>query len=162
MAKRRLVVGLALISLAVGPVLAQSSIRGKRPAQKPIFNEKLGTVIITGFSKAEVWEAALSVLKAEKMDVAKTSENFIFSRQSTGARVEVDFGIVDHPKADAMRPWAPAVVLGVDVPEFGELGEFRSMNTGQRTALSRQLATNIINVLFGPPAKQTTESTRNS
>lgn len=148
--KKQLLVGLTLISFVVGSVEAQSAIRGQRPAQKPKFDEKLGTIIITGFSKDQIWAAALKMLKAEKMEVAKTSKSYIFARQTTGDRVEVDFGIVDHPRADSMRPWAPAVVLGVDAPIYGELGDFRSMSSGQRTALSRQLATKIIDILYSP------------
>lgn len=143
-------IGLAIV---LGVVLAQGTVRGKRQAQKPKFDDTVGTMIITGFSKDQIWAVALKILKAEKMEVAKTSESFIFARQTTSDRVEVDLGIVDHPRADSMRPWAPAVVLSVDAPIYGELGEFRSMSKGQRFALSRQLATKIIDVLYSPPTK---------
>jgi hypothetical protein len=141
------------VAIMLGAVLAQSTVRGKRQTQKPKFNEELGTCNITGFSKDQVWAAVLKALKAEKMEVVKTSESWIFARQTTGDRVEVDIGIVDHPKAESIRPWAPAVSLGIDVPTIGELGDNRTWSTAQRRALSRKLYKKITDILYGVPAK---------
>ena len=128
-------------------------IRGERQARKPEFNRELGTTNITGFSKKQVWTATTAVLKAEKIEVMKTSESWIFARQTTGDKVEVDIGIVDHPEHDDLRPWAPAVSLGIDVPILGELGDNRTWTTEQRHALSHEIYEKITDVLYGVPAR---------
>lgn len=117
--------------------------------QKPPYNEKLGTYIIHGIPKEQVWAAALQVLKNEKMEVAKTSESWIIARQTTGDRVEVDVAVVDHPgPPDELRPWAPAVVLSADFPAIGELGDFPSWSKAQRQAMKRHLGDKIIDLLY--------------
>jgi hypothetical protein len=113
-------------------------------------DERIGTYIIHGFSKDQIWAAALKVLKAEKIEVSSTSESYIIARQTTGDRMEVDIAIVDYPKADELRTWAPAVVLSVDVPILGELGDFRAWSKDQRKAFSRALSGKIIDVLYAP------------
>jgi hypothetical protein len=151
--KKQVAVGLVLMSVMAGAVLAQSIVRGKRQTQKPKFDEKLGTCNITGFSKDQVWAAVLKALKTEKMEVMKTSESWIFARQTTGDRVEVDVAAVDHPEVDSIRPWAPAVSLGIFVPTIGELGDNQTWTTAQRQALSRELYERITDILYGVPAK---------
>ena len=123
-------------------------IRGVRNARKPEFDMKLGTANITGFSKNQIWAAALTVLKAEKIEVLKTSESWIFARQTIGDMVEVDIGIVDHPERDELRPWAPAVSIGIDVPKIGELSDNPTWSPEQRRALSHDLYQKIIDVLY--------------
>lgn len=124
-------------------------IRGVRKAQKPEFDMELGTANITGFSKNQIWSATLNVLKAERIEVLKTSESWIFARQTTGDKVEVDIGIVDHPERDELRPWAPAVSIGIDVPKIGELGDNPTWTTEQRRALGRELYEKIMGILYG-------------
>jgi predicted nucleotide-binding protein len=127
--------------------------RGMRQAQKPEFDEELGTANITGFSKDQVWAAAMEVLKVEKIEVVKTSENWIFARQKTADGAEVDIGIVDHPERDDLRPWAPAVSLGIDVPKIGELGDNQTWTLKQRRTLSWKLYEKIADVLYGVSTK---------
>ncbi|MCX6570214.1 MAG: nucleotide-binding protein [Candidatus Aminicenantes bacterium] len=130
-----------------------NQIRGERQARKPGFDKELGTANLTGFSKKQVWTAAMTVLKAEKIEVAKTSESWIFARQTTGDKVEVDIGIVDHPERDDLRPWAPAVSIGIDVPILGELGDNRTWTPEQRRTLSHEIYEKITDVLYSGPAK---------
>ena len=130
-----------------------NQIRGKRQSDKPGFDMELGTANLTGFSKKQVWTAAMTVLKAEKIEVAKTSESWIFARQTTGDTVEVDIGIVDHPERDDLRPWAPAVSIAIDVPILGELGDKRTWTPEQRRALSHEIYEKITDVLYSVPAK---------
>jgi predicted nucleotide-binding protein len=125
-----------------------NQIRGKRKTQRPAFDIELGTANITGFSKKQVWASALKVLKAEQIEVLKTSESWIFARETTGDKVEVDIGIVDHPGRDELRPWAPAVSIGIDVPKIGELGDNQTWTPEQRRALSHHLYEKIIDVLY--------------
>jgi hypothetical protein len=88
------------------------------------------------------------VLKAEKIEVLKTSESWIFARQTIGDMVEVDIGIVDHPERDELRPWAPAVSIGIDVPKIGELSDNPTWSPEQRRTLSHDLYQKIIDVLY--------------
>lgn len=125
-----------------------SEIRGERQPQPPDLDRELGTANITGFSKRQVWDAVKKVLEAEKIKVEKTSESWIFGRQISGDRVEVDIAIVDHPEQDELRPWAPAISIGLDVPKVGELGDFPSWTTEQRRTLTRNLYKKIIDVLY--------------
>jgi hypothetical protein len=153
MNKRQAVVGLFLMSMMAGAALAQSTVRGTRQAQKPKFDEKLGTCNITGFSKDQVWAAVLKALRAEKIEVVRTIGDWIYGRQTTGARVEVDIAVVGHPKRDDLRPWAPAVSLGIDIPTIGELMENRTWTAAQRQALSRKLYEKITDILYRVPEK---------
>jgi hypothetical protein len=149
----RVAVVLLLVSLIAGLAMGQSTVRGTRSSQRPTMNPVTEWYVLHGFSKDQVWTAALKVLKAEKIDVGKITENFIFGRQTTGDRMEVDLAIIDHPKADSIRPWAPAVVLNIDAPAIGELGDFPGWSNEQRRAYSRMLSEKIIDVLYGVSAK---------
>ncbi len=150
---KRLVSGLVLIGMMAVAVLAQSAIWGTRSSQRPTMDQRTGGYILHGFSKDQVWAAALKALKAEKIEVGKTSESYIMGRQTTGDRMEVDVAVVDHPKTDGLRPWAPAVVLNIDVPAIGELGDFPGWSKDQRKAYSRMLSEKIIDVLYAPVGK---------
>lgn len=149
----RTIAVLLLVSLMVGMAMGQSTVRGTRPAQRPTMDPRTGGYILHGFSKDQVWAAALKVLKAEKIEVGKTSESYIMGRQTTGDRMEVDVAVVDHPKVDSLRPWAPAVVFNIDVPAIGELGDFPGWSKDQRKAYSRALSEKIIDVLYAPAVK---------
>jgi len=150
----RTLVVLVLVSLMIGGVvMGQSTVRGIRPAQRPTMDPRTGGYILHGFSKDQVWAAALKVLKAEKIEVGKTSESYIMGRQTTGDRMEVDVAVVDHSKTDSLRPWAPAVVLNIDVPAIGELGDFPGWSKDQRKAYSRTLSEKIVDVLYAPAGK---------
>lgn len=151
--KRQLVSILVMMSFIMGLALAQSTIRGKRQAQKPRFDEKLGTCNITGFSKDQVWAAVLKALKLKQIEFVKSTENLITARMSTCDKAEVDIFVVDHPGPDSLRPWAPAVSLGIDVPIIGDLGDNRTWTTAQRRALSRELYEKITDILYGVPIK---------
>jgi hypothetical protein len=146
----RVTVGLVLVSLTAGMAMGQSTVRGSRSAQRPTIDPRTGSYIIHGFSKDQIWAAAMKVLKADKIEVAQTSKSYIIARQTTGDRMEVDVAVVDHPTVDPIRPWAPAVVLNIDVPALGELGDFPGWLKDQRMAFSRALSEKIIDVLYAP------------
>jgi predicted nucleotide-binding protein len=130
-----------------------SEIRGDRQAQMPVFDRGKGTSNITGFSKKQIWNAALEVLAAEKIDIIKTSDSWIFAKTTKGDQVEVDIGIVDHPERDDLRPWAPAVSMGIDIPKYGELVDNHVWSLEQRQTLSNELYDKIINILYRECAK---------
>jgi hypothetical protein len=152
--KERVVVALILAGFMVGLVGAQSGVRGVRQAQKPKFDEKLGTCNLTGFSEDAVWAAALKALKLDQFEIVKTTKGMIIAQMTKGDRAEVDVYVTDHPDPpSSLRPWSPCVTLGVHVPIHGDWETNNRWTSEQRRTTSRHLYEKITDILYAPPAK---------